>query len=473
MAGRPESPLDPSAGPAQRLAFELRKLRAEAGSPTYRAMAARTGHGASTLSEAAAGERLPTLPVVLAYVEACGGDAEEWEERWRQAAAEEAAEPRSDDAAEPPYRGLARYEPDDAAWFFGRDQLIDDLLHLTAHHRITAVVGASGSGKSSLLRAGLIPRLRSTDNPDLRPAALRVITPGAHPLPDHGRRLVPKEGEEADTWLVVDQMEELYTLCADPAERTRFIDRLLNAQAPDSRLRVLIAVRADFFGHLADRRPLADALRDATLLVPPMNRDELREAIVKPAQAARLIVERTLTARIIDEVDGEPGALPLMSHALLETWHRRKGRALSLTAYEAAGGIHGAVARTAEDLYTDLSPDQAACARRILLRLVTPGEGAQDTRRPAPREELGDSHLRHYRRRTGAAGEGATGHSRRQHGAPRTRSPHRRLAPAAEMDRRRPRTPAPAPPAHRSRLQLADSRPRSRRALPRHPARRR
>nr|WP_107471874.1 MULTISPECIES: hypothetical protein [Streptomyces violaceusniger group] len=436
-------------------------------------MAARTGHGASTLSEAAAGERLPTLPVVLAYVEACGGDAEEWEERWRQAAAEEAAEPRSDDAAEPPYRGLARYEPDDAAWFFGRDQLIDDLLHLTAHHRITAVVGASGSGKSSLLRAGLIPRLRSTDNPDLRPAALRVITPGAHPLPDHGRRLVPKEGEEADTWLVVDQMEELYTLCADPAERTRFIDRLLNAQAPDSRLRVLIAVRADFFGHLADRRPLADALRDATLLVPPMNRDELREAIVKPAQAARLIVERTLTARIIDEVDGEPGALPLMSHALLETWHRRKGRALSLTAYEAAGGIHGAVARTAEDLYTDLSPDQAACARRILLRLVTPGEGAQDTRRPAPREELGDSHLRHYRRRTGAAGEGATGHSRRQHGAPRTRSPHRRLAPAAEMDRRRPRTPAPAPPAHRSRLQLADSRPRSRRALPRHPARRR
>ncbi|WP_445519977.1 nSTAND1 domain-containing NTPase [Streptomyces sp. NEAU-174] len=388
MAGRPESPLDPSAGPVQRLASELRKLRTEAGSPTYRAMAARTGHGASTLSEAASGERLPTLPVMLAYVEACGGDPEDWEERWRQATAEEAAEPRSDDAAKPPYRGLARFEPDDAALFFGRDQLIDDLLHLTAQHRITAVVGASGSGKSSLLRAGLIPRLRTTDDADLRPAALRVITPGARPLPDHGRRLVPKEGEEADTWLVVDQMEELYTLCADPAERTRFIDRILSAQAPDSRLRVLIAVRADFFGHLVGHRPLADALRDATLLVPPMNRDELREAIVKPAQAAGLIVERALTARIIDEVDGEPGALPLMSHALLETWYRRKGRALSLTAYEAVGGIHGAVAQTAEDLYTDLSSDQAACARRILLRLVTPGEGAQDTRRPAPREEL-------------------------------------------------------------------------------------
>ncbi|MEU5031822.1 XRE family transcriptional regulator [Streptomyces milbemycinicus] len=144
-------------------------------------MAARTGRGASTLSEAAAGERLPTLPVMLAYAQACGGDLEEWEERWRQAAAEEAAEPRVDNDAKPPYRGLARFEPDDAALFFGRDQLIDDLLHLTGHHRITAVAGASGSGKSSLLRGGLIPRLRTTDNPGLRPAALRVITPGGHP----------------------------------------------------------------------------------------------------------------------------------------------------------------------------------------------------------------------------------------------------------------------------------------------------
>ncbi|ADI09513.1 putative WD-40 repeat protein [Streptomyces bingchenggensis BCW-1] len=351
-------------------------------------MAARTDHGASTLSQAAAGERLPSLPVVLAYVRACGGDPEEWEERWRQAAAEEASEPRADEDAEPPYRGLARFEPDDAALFFGRDQLIDDLLHLTAHHRITAVVGASGSGKSSLLRAGLIPRLRTTDNADLRPAALRVITPGAHPLRDHEQRLVPKEGAEGDTWLVVDQTEELYTLCTDSEERTAFIDRLLTTAAPDSRLRVLIAVRADFFGHLAGHRPLADALREATLLVPPMNRDELREAVVKPAQVAGLIVERTLTARIIGEVDGEPGALPLMSHALLETWHRRKGRALTLTAYEAAGGVHGAIAQTAEDLYTHLTPDQASCARRILLRLITPGEGAQDTRRPVPREEL-------------------------------------------------------------------------------------
>ncbi|MGW5450145.1 NACHT and WD repeat domain-containing protein [Streptomyces asiaticus] len=351
-------------------------------------MAARTGHGASTLSQAAAGERLPTLPVVLAYARVCGGDPAEWEERWRQAAAEEAAEPRADDEAEPPYRGLARFEPDDADLFFGRDQLIDDLLHLTGQHRITAVVGASGSGKSSLLRAGFIPRLRTTDDPHLRPAALRVITPGAHPLRSHDQRLTPKDSEVGDTWLVVDQMEELYTLCTDPEERALFVDRLLTAQAPDSRLRVLIAVRADFFGHLASHRLLAGALREATLLVPPMNRGELREAIVRPAQAVGLVVERTLTARILDAVDGEHGALPLMSHALLETWHRRKGRALTLTAYEAAGGVHGAIAQTAEHLYIHLSPQQATRARRILLRLITPGEGAQDTRRPAPREEL-------------------------------------------------------------------------------------
>ncbi len=387
MAGRPESPLDPSAGPVQRLAVELRKLRAEAGTPTYRAMAARTDHGASTLSQAASGQRLPTLPALLAYVRACGGDAEEWEERWRQAAAEEAAEPRADDA-DPPYRGLARFEPGDADLFFGRDPLIDDLLHLTGHHRITAVVGSSGSGKSSLLRAGLIPRLRTIDDPHMRPAALRIITPGGHPLRTHSQRLTPRDGDEGDTWLVVDQMEELYTLCSDPEERARFIDRLLNARSPGSRLRVLIAIRADFFGHLADYRPLADALRDATLLVPPMNRTELLEAIVRPAQAAGLVVERALTALILDEVDGEPGALPLMSHALLQTWYRRKGPTLTLSAYQAAGGVHGAIAHTAEHTYAEFTPARAEFARRVLLRLITPGEGAQDTRRPIDRSEL-------------------------------------------------------------------------------------
>ncbi|MFF4361015.1 hypothetical protein [Streptomyces sp. NPDC001604] len=351
-------------------------------------MAQRTSQGASTLSQAAGGERLPTLPIVLAYVQACGGDLEEWEERWREVAAEEAAQPRLPDAgAEPPYRGLARFEADDADLFFGRDKLTDRLLELTRSRRFTAVFGPSGSGKSSLLRAGLIPRLRSPGTTGPWPAAVRVLTPGEHPLRVHEQRLLPKDAD-GDTWLIVDQFEELYTLCTDPAERDQFIDRLLAATDAASHLRVAIAVRADFLGRCAEHPALTAALQDGTVLVGPMSRDELREAIIKPAQAAGMIVERALTARILDEVEGEPGALPLMSHALLETWRRRKGRALTTQVYEAAGGLHGAIARTAEDVHTQLTPSQAALARRILLRLITPGEGMPDTRRPASRTEL-------------------------------------------------------------------------------------
>jgi WD40 repeat protein len=216
---------------------------------------------------------------------------------------------------------------------------------------------------------------------------VRVITPGAHPLRTHEQRLAPADAD-GDTWLIVDQFEELYTLCSDPAERDGFVDRLLAATDPASRLRVIIGVRADFLGRCAEHPRLTPALQEGTVLVGPMSRDELRAAVVGPAQVAGLIVERPLTARILDEVEGEPGALPLMSHALLETWRRRKGRALTLTAYEAAGGLHAAIARTAEETFGKLTDVQATLARRMLLRLITPGEGTSDTRRPADRAEL-------------------------------------------------------------------------------------
>ncbi|WP_338118136.1 helix-turn-helix domain-containing protein, partial [Streptomyces coryli] len=365
----------------QRFAYELRKLRDEAGL-TYRQLAARCEFSVTTLSQAAAGEKLPSLPVVLAYARACGADAAEWERRWREAEADEPPAGEGRDQGPPPYRGLARFEPDDRQTYFGREQLTDEVVRLVAGHRFAAVFGPSGSGKSSLLRAGLVPAVREQG----AAAVIRILTPGEHPE-RHADALVPAAGD-GDTYVLVDQFEEVFTLCQDPAERARFLKLLLAAREPGSRLRVVIAVRADFYGRCAEHRELADALRAAQLLVGPMSQAELRAAIVKPAQAAGLIVERELTARLLAELDGEPGGLPLMSHVLLETWRRRRGRALTLQAYEAAGGLHGAVAATAEQAYGRLSETQAEVARRILLRLVAPGEGSQDTRRPVQRTEL-------------------------------------------------------------------------------------
>ncbi len=372
-----------------RFAAELRALRESAGKPTYRAMAQRARFGVTALSQAAAGKQLPSRAVTLAYVKACGGDVIEWDRRWREASAELVTEA-DDDTSRPPYRGLTRFEPGDAELFFGRDQLLERLTELNRKHRFTAVFGPSGSGKSSLLRAGLIPRLRTPGDGDgeAPPAAVRILTPGADPLRTHADRLLPVPGTDADTWLIVDQFEELYTLGAEPADRDTFIDRLVAAIDADSRLRVVIAVRADFLGRCAEHPGLTAALQDATLLAGPMSRAELREAIVRPAAADGLIVERSLTDRLLDEVEGAPGGLPMMSHALLETWRHRSGRVLTEKAYEAAGELRGAVVRTAEQVYGELTAPQAELARRILLRLVAPGDGTPDTRRPTDHAEL-------------------------------------------------------------------------------------
>ncbi|EPH39712.1 putative WD repeat-containing protein [Streptomyces aurantiacus JA 4570] len=392
--GRREKPLEPSAGPVQRFAYELRKFRAEAGGPTYRTLAGRVPYSAPTLSAAAAGERLPSLPVLLAYVEACGGGAEEaaeWERRWYETLA--AVEP-APDGGESPYPGLARFGPGDRARYHGRDDLIAELLALTARRRVTAVVGASGSGKSSLLRAGLVPALRErgAERADggeaARLAAIRILTPGERPARTH-RALFEPSTADGDTLLVVDQFEEVFSLCHDPAERDRFLDLLLAARDPADRLRVVLAVRADFYGRCAEHGPLADVLRDATLLVGPMPPHRLREAIVRPAAAERLVVERTLTARIVADVGDEPGGLPLMAHALREVWRRRSGKTLTLAAYEAIGGVRGAIAHTAEDVFGRFTEAEAAVARTLLLRMVAPGDGTQDTRRTVERAELG------------------------------------------------------------------------------------
>ncbi|MFI0982545.1 hypothetical protein ACH4SP_36750 [Streptomyces sp. NPDC021093] len=386
--------MDPTDGPVAQFAYELRKLRQEAGGPTYRAMAAMTSYSTATLAQAATGERLPSLPVVLAYVVVCGGDPVRWEERWREADALTAEQTMADsDLEQAPYLGLARYEPDDQDRFFGRDDLVRQLASMVCERSLTVLVGPSGSGKSSLLRAGLIPRLRNSPDHEERPSYIRILTPGPHPARTHAALLDPgSEAVRPGGVLIVDQFEEIYTVCTHAADRSRFIELLLAAARSGHGTHVVLAIRADFYGHCAQHRALAEAIKDSALLVPAMNADELRDAVVKPAAGAGLIVERTLTARVVAEVTDEPGGLPLMSHALLETWRRRRGRTLTEAAYDAAGGIHGAIARTADAAFDALAPEQQQVARRLLLRLVTPGQGAQDTRRPTERGELTATH---------------------------------------------------------------------------------
>lgn len=397
--GRPEKALDPQAGPTARFAAELRALRRAAGSVPYRELSARAGYSVTALSQAAAGNRLPSLPVTLAYAEVCGAARTEWEQQWRKAAAEAEAEAEAetqalaylplgaDGAGTPPYRGLTRFEPEDESVFFGRERLTDQLTALVAEHRFGVVLGPSGSGKSSLLRAGLIPRLRRSAPPLPPASALRVLTPGEHPMRTHAPVLTPAAGA-GETWLIVDQFEEVFTLCADPDERRDFLTALLAARHPGSRLRVVLAVRADFYANFLTHPALAEAARAATLSVGPLTAEEMRGAIVRPAAAAGLTVERALTARLVEEVTREPGSLPLLSHALLETWRRRRGRTLTLAGHEAAGGLRGALTQTAEEVYAELGPGRAPVARRLLLNLITPGDGAPDTRRPVPRDTL-------------------------------------------------------------------------------------
>ncbi|WP_416979605.1 hypothetical protein [Streptomyces sp. T028] len=386
--GRPERALDPEAGPVERFAHELRELRRAAGSPPYRTMAAASGISTTSLSRAAAGERLPSLDTVRGYVRACGGDPVEWEPRWKEAeaAAARALRAQPEDVC-PPYRGLARFEPDDRHLFFGRDQAVERLERLVCDHRLAVLFGASGSGKSSLLRAGLIHRLRERIAGGASPAVLRILTPGPRPSTTWGHLFAPAvDGPES--WVVVDQFEELFTLCRDREERARFIDLLLAARDKGSRLRVLISVRADFYPRCLEHRGLADALLGAALALGPMTAAELREAVIRPAAATGFLVERELTARLVDEVLAEPGGLPMLSHALLETWQRRRSRTLTVAAYEAAGGVRGAIAATAEKVYGQLDAEARTAARRLLLRMVEPGRDAPDTRRPLTRAEL-------------------------------------------------------------------------------------
>lgn len=370
---RRERPLGPGDEVVVSFAADLRLLREKAGGPTYRELSTRAGYSAAALSEAAGGRKLPGLAVTTAYVSACGGDVPVWEERWRTVAAGLAAAAGERDETELPYLGLAAFQTSDAARFFGRERLVAELTGKLAERRLVGVFGASGSGKSSVLRAGLAAS-------NERPVVLR--TPGAHPLEE--------DLDAAGRLLIVDQFEEVYTLCRDQAERGRFVDALLALARDEHGTRVVLGVRADFYGHLCRHAGLVDALTDAQVMVGPMTADELRTAIVEPAVRAGCRVEAALVTTLVADATGQPAMLPLVSHALLETWRRRQGITLTSAAYEAAGGILNAIAQTAEAVYTDLEPDRQRLVRQIFLRLTALGEGTEDTKRRLNRRELDD-----------------------------------------------------------------------------------
>ncbi|WP_206061471.1 WD40 repeat domain-containing protein [Nonomuraea basaltis] len=408
--GRPERALDPTAGPVQRLAHELRGLRDSAGRPSYRTMAKAAHYSVTALAEAAGGERLPSLAVTLAYVAACGGDRAAWEKRWREAEAELAGGSVGGDFAAP-YLGLAAYGPEDVDRYFGRERLVEHVVHRVTGTPVVAVFGASGSGKSSLIRAGLLPASRSHPAFSGHEWSWILLTPTQSPLqelayavagwggrePDYGEpgwldrtlRLADPSGDKR-VLLVVDQFEELFTLCPDPAERAGFIDELLDAALGAERVAtVVLGIRADFYGHCATHPGLAEVLgQGAQVLVGPMTKDELRSAITQPALRAGLTVERDLIATLLADIAGEPGGLPLLSHALLETWRRRRGNMLTQTGYHASGGAHGALAQTAERTYADFDDAERDAARRVFLRLTALGDGTEDTRRRAAHTEL-------------------------------------------------------------------------------------
>ncbi|HEY0530720.1 MAG TPA: hypothetical protein VGD29_03895, partial [Actinoplanes sp.] len=403
-------------------AASLRMLRAKSGSPSYRELARRAHYSSTTLADAASGQRLPTLAVTLAYARACGGDPDEWAESWHAVAAAVATVSDEEDAPGPddaacPYAGLAAFQPEDAERFFGRERMTDELAERARAGRFLAVLGASGSGKSSLLRAGLVARLRE----DAGHEPVLLFTPGPHPLeacaaemgmtvsgadelrrdPRALHRTVlrtvagrPLAGQTLDAGmtLVVDQFEEVFSLCTDAAERNSFITALLTAaQAGNSRLRVVLGIRADFFQRCSEHADLFNAMQDTTFLVGPMTADDLRRAVSLPAARAGYIVEGALLARVLADSAGQPTVLPLVSHAMRETWQRRRGSALTLSGYEASGGLHHALANTAEAAYLAMSPARHRIARSVFLRLVTLGEGTGDTRRRADRSEFTDA----------------------------------------------------------------------------------
>jgi WD40 repeat protein/DNA-binding SARP family transcriptional activator len=273
-----------------------------------------------------------------------------------------------------PYLGLVPYGVDDADGFFGRGVEIAACLR-RLESGFVAIVGPSGSGKSSLLRAGVVAALVRDGR------RVVVITPGPHPM--RALDAVPERG--ATPVLAVDQCEEVFTVCDDPRERAEFLDALVRhaAIAP-----LAVCVRGDRLGDLAVHSSMAHLVESGLYLVPGMDDVALRAAIEGPARQSGLRLEPGLVDLLVREVEGAPGGLPMLSHALQAAWEHREGRVLTVAGYQSTGGIRGAVAQSAERVYDELSPEERVMLRHLLLRLVASGEEGEVVRTRVPRRQV-------------------------------------------------------------------------------------
>ncbi|MEO0868060.1 MAG: CHAT domain-containing protein, partial [Cyanobacteria bacterium J06642_11] len=285
-----------------------------------------------------------------------------------------------------PFRGLYPFRLEDQAFFFGREELIQILHDRLKDDPFLAILGASGSGKSSLLLAGLLPVLQK-DEPGLEPA---YMTPTHSPLEQLETTL---ENFKTQSFvLIVDQFEELFTLCTDKTQKQGFIDRLLDLVKQDQK--IIVTMRADFWGECAAHEDLRALMQQRQELIAPMNSLELRGAMEQQAGKIGLRFEAGLSNTILDAVQDEPGAMPLLQHALLELWKTRHGRWLRYDEYKKFGGIEKALAKTADDIYNDFSDGEKQLVQNIFVRLTrldsgtTPRETIRDTRQRVVLEDL-------------------------------------------------------------------------------------
>jgi WD40 repeat protein/DNA-binding SARP family transcriptional activator/class 3 adenylate cyclase len=318
-----------------------------------------------------------------------------------------------------PYKGLRAFTEADAGDFFGRKELtrrlVTRLRESGPGSRFLAVVGPSGGGKSSVVRAGLVPGIRNGALGTPEDPFVAEMFPGAHPIDELEAALlriavrpVPRLRDrlesgsrglleaidlvapgEAEVVLVVDQFEEVFTLTTDERERELFLESLRVAAAdPESRIRVIATLRADFYDRPLTYPRFGELLADRNEAVPPLTPDELEQAIRGPAESVGVLPEPGLVAEMIADLAHQPGALPLLQYALTELFERRDRDRLSLTAYQELGGTSGALSARAERIYEATDPKGRRATKQVFLRLVTLGEGRQDTRRRVARSEL-------------------------------------------------------------------------------------